>query len=234
MTTAATITNDWISQICLSMYRGKTPPNTSKFYVALANTAILTRANAIADFITQELLPVNGYARQNTQFSGDGAYNPTNLRHEMPTLTATFTASGNSFQFQTAFLIANASAVASQSFTDANVNASSDRITILNHGYANGDNLVFTADNLSTLPSGITAGILYTVNNITTNDFQIQLSGATVDIQNTGSGTLHARSANGSIVALAVESSPITVPAGQGYTYQIPIVQLNTGYTNGI
>ena len=232
--TIATFTNDWISQICLSMYRGKTPPATSKFYVALANTAILTRANTIADFIAQELLPINGYARCNTQFSGDGAYNPTNLRYEMPTLTATFTASGSSFQFQTAFLMANASAVSSQSFTDANVNAASDRITITNHGFINGDSLVFTADNLSTLPGGITSGTLYTVANVTTNDLQIQLSGTTIDIQNTGSGTFHARSANGSIVALAVELSPVTVPTGQGYTYQIPIVQLNTGYTNGI
>ena len=122
----------------------------------------------------------------------------------------------------------------SQSFTNSNVNVTTDRITIASHGYSNGDQLCFTADALATLPGGISAGTIYTVSSVTTNDFQIQLSGTTVNIADTGNGTFRARGANGNIIALAVESTPITIAAGQGYTYQIPIILANMGYVNGI
>ncbi|HYW20250.1 MAG TPA: hypothetical protein VE956_13260 [Nodularia sp. (in: cyanobacteria)] len=222
-------TNAWISQSAKILFRGATPPDTSKFRLALANTATLSRSSSLADFTANELLPTNGYARATASFGGDGSYDSTDQRHELPTISASFTASGGALQFQTAFLIADSTAVASKSFTNANVNAVSDRITITAHGFVNGDKLVFTADSLATLPSGITTGTIYTVSSVTTNDFQ--LSG--VDITDTGSGTFRARSANGIIVAYAVESSPITVPDGQGYSYQIPLVVLNSGYVTG-
>lgn len=228
-------TNAWISQSAKILFRGATPPDTAKFRLALANTASLGRTNSLADFISNELLPINNYARATANFSGDGSYDTTDQRHELPTISASFTASGGSLQFQTAFLIADSLAISSKSFTDANVNATSDRITITAHGFANGDKLVFTADALATLPGGIVAGTIYQVSSVTTNDFQLQPNGgdSTIDITNTGSGTFRARSANGIIVAYAVESSPITVPDGQGYSYQIPLVVLNSGYVAG-
>lgn len=232
--TTGIYTNSWISQSAKILYRGNPVPDPTKFYVALANTATLTRASGLTDFISAELLPANGYARANITFSSDGSFNVTNLRHEMPVIAAGFVASGASFQFQTAFLLAGASAIASQSFTNSNVNPTTDRIIINAHGYANGDQLCFTADPTGTLPTGIAASTLYTVANVTTNDFQLQLSGTTLNITDTGSGTFRARSANGNVVILATESSPITVPSGQGYTYQIPIVLSNTGYVNGV
>ncbi|WP_445634568.1 hypothetical protein NSTC745_06389 [Nostoc sp. DSM 114161] len=183
----------------------------------------------MSDFIANELLPSNGYARIDASLSNDGSYDTTDQRHELPTINAAFAASGGSLQFQTIFLIADSVAISSKSFTNANVNATSDRITITNHGFVNGDKLVFTADALAFLPGGITAGTVYTVTNVTTNDFQ--LTG--VDITDTGSGTFRARSANGIIVAYAVESTPITVADGQGHSYQIPLVVLNSGYVNG-
>ncbi|MEH1808506.1 hypothetical protein [Nostoc sp.] len=221
-------TNAWVSQSAKILFRGSTPPDTSKFRLALANTASLGRTNSLADFISNELLPTNNYARAAANFSGDGNYDTTDQRHELPTISTSFSASGGSLQFQTAFLIADSGGVSSKSFTNANVNTTSDRITITAHGFANGDKLVFTADALATLPGGITAGTVYTVSNVTTNDFQIG-----VNITDTGSGTFRARSANGIIVAYTVESSPITVPDGQGYSYQIPLVVLNSGYVNG-
>lgn len=222
-------TNVWISQSAKILFRGATPPDATKFRLCLANTATLSRSNSLADFIASELLPTNGYARASASFGGDGSYDTTDQRHELPTISASFTASGGALQFQTAFLIADSSGVSSQSFTNANVNPTSDRITITAHGFVNGDKLVFTPDSLAILPGGITAGTIYTVANVTTNDFQ--LTGA--NITDTGSGAFRARSANGIIVAYAVESSPITIPDGQGYSYQIPLVVLNSGYVTG-
>lgn len=221
-------TNTWITQSAKILFRGSTPPDASKFRLALANTASLGRTNSLADFISSELLPTNNYARAAANFSGDGSYDTTDQRHELPTISASFSASGGSLQFQTAFLIADSLAVSSKSFTNSNVNATSDRIAITSHGFVNGDKLVFTADALATLPGGITAGTFYTVASATTNDFQVG-----VNITDTGSGTFRARSANGIIVAYAVETSPITVADGQGYSYQIPLVVLNSGYVTG-
>ena len=195
----------------------------------MANTAALSRSRLLADFLSYELLPTNGYARATANFDSDGSYDTTDQRHELPTISASFSASGGSLQLQTAFFIADSSAISSKSFANSNVNPTSDRITITSHGFVNGDKLIFTADALAALPGGIVAGTIYTVANVTTNDFQ--LTG--INITNTGSGTFRARSANGIIVAYAVESSPITVPDGQAYSYQIPLVVLNSGYVTG-
>ncbi|MFN6572373.1 MAG: hypothetical protein RMY31_035270 [Dendronalium sp. ChiSLP03b] len=231
-----TFTNAWITESAKILFRGGTPPNANKFRLCLANTATLSRASSLADFIANELLPTNGYTRASANFGSDGSYDSTDQRHELPTINASFSASGGSLQFQTAFLIADSSAVASKSFTNSNVNASTDRITITSHGFVNGDKLVFTADALATLPSGITASTIYQVASVTTNDFQLQPNGggSTIDITDTGSGTFRARSANGIVVAYATESNPITVSSGQSYSYQIPLVVLNAGYVNGV
>ncbi|MEH2393689.1 MAG: hypothetical protein V7K21_19180 [Nostoc sp.] len=232
---AGIFTNLWISQSAKILFRGSTPPDASKFRLCLANTATLSRSSSLADFITNELLNNFGYTRAFANFGSDGSYDTTGLRHELPIIGASFSALGGSFQFQTAFLIADSTAVSSISFTNSNVNPSSDRITITAHGFVNGDKLVFTPDALATLPGGIAAGTIYQVSSVTTNDFQLQPNGGgtTIDITDTGSGTFRARSANGIIVAYAVESTPITVPDGQGYSYQIPLVVLNSGYVTG-
>ena len=228
-------TNTWVTQSAKILFRGVTPPDASKFRLALANTATVSRSSSLADFITSELLPNFGYSRAIANFGSDGIYDTTDQRHELPIISASFAATGGSLQFQTAFLIADSTAVSSKSFTNTNVNPTSDRITIPAHGFINGDKLVFTADVMGTLPSGIVANTIYQVSNITSNDFQLQPNGGgtTIDITDTGSGTFRARSAGGTIVAYAVESSPITVPDGQGYSYQIPLVVLNSGYVTG-
>lgn len=229
-------TNAWISKSAQILYRGTTPPDSSKFRLCLANTAALTRASSLADFVSSELVPSNGYSRASTNFGGDGSYDTGDQRHEMPTVNASFTASGGALQFQTAFLMADAAATPSKSFTDTNVNATTDTITITSHGFSNGDRLVFTADALATLPSGISASTIYQVAAATTNTFTLQPNGggSTINITDTGSGTFRARTANGIIVAYAIESTPITIPDGQGYSYQIPLVLLNSGYVTGV
>ncbi|PHJ69226.1 hypothetical protein VF14_03625 [Nostoc linckia z18] len=230
-----TFTNAWISETAKILFRGSPAPDATKFYVGLADTDALTRASTIASFVAKELVPESNYTRANLTLSGDGSYNSAANRHELPTATITFTAGDTSWQFQTAFLIANAHQTCSVAFTNSNVNAATDRIAIASHPWIAGDRLVFTADELATLPTGIDAGTIYQVLSPTTNDFQIATLGSStpVNIQNTGAGTFRARSANGIVSVFAVEPSPITLLPGRSYAYQIPIALLNTGFVSG-
>ena len=231
-------TNDWVNQSAKILFRGAPAPDVNKFYVGIASVANLGRTNTIQDFVSSEMLVANGYNRQQLFFSGDGSYSQSNQRHEMPAANVTFNADsgGSSWQFQTVFLIANSHAVANKSFANSNVDASNDRITINSHPWVSGDRLIFTADDLGTLPGGITSGTLYQVLNPTTNNFQIGLSGSNtpINLTSVGSGTFRARSANGTIITYAVETNPITILPGQAYSYSLPIVLLNSGYTSGV
>jgi len=230
-----TFTRSFISHKAAVIYRGATPFNPNKFYLGLANTNTLNRGSSIADFIAAELLPSYGYARKQILFSGDGAYNTLYERHELPDVTLPFAASGGSLQFQTAFLLANATPTSSRSFTDANVDAATNKIAIANHGLVNSDEVIFTAAPTATLPGGIFASTLYKVANATTNDFSLTtVSGTPVDITNTGSGTFYCRYASGIIAALFVEPSQIQILDGSTHSYRVPIAELNTGYVSGV
>ncbi|MDJ0677602.1 MAG: hypothetical protein QNJ36_19835 [Calothrix sp. MO_167.B42] len=227
----ATFTNDWISRAANILFRGGAPPNQAQFYLCAANTAALSRASNLADFISNELAVENGYSRIAIDFgNGAGTYDTNDQRHELPNATGAFTASGGALQFQTIFILADANPIASLNFSPTNVDATTDTITINNHGLVNGDNVIFTPDSLAVLPGGINQGTIYTTTNTTTNTFQ--LTG--VDITNTGSGNFKTRTANGSTVLFGVENTAITVPDGQSYSYSIPVVTLNTGYVQGV
>ncbi|MEH1780889.1 MAG: hypothetical protein V7L26_17600 [Nostoc sp.] len=229
-----TFTNSWISQAANILFCGSAAPDTTKFYLGLANTNALTRANTIVDFVSNELLATDGYARSQLILPNNGSYNTSNNRQELPTATITFTAQ-NTWQFQTVFLLANGHPVASLPFTSSNVNSATDRITIANHPWVSGDRLIFTADSTATLPTGINQATVYQVLSPTTNDFALGqvVSSTPINIQDTGSGTFRARSANGMVAAFAVESSLITLLAASSYSYQIPLVLLNTGLVSG-
>ncbi|AUB37527.1 hypothetical protein COO91_03472 [Nostoc flagelliforme CCNUN1] len=229
-----TFTNAWISATAKILFRGATPPSVDKFYVGLANTSSLSRASTIANFVSNELTD-DAYSRAQLTLSGDGSYNSSANRHELPIATTIFTAGATSWQFQTAFLLADAHPIASNAFTNESVNAATDRITIANHPWVSGDRLIFTADELATLPTGINAGTIYQVLSPATNDFAIATVGSStpVNFQNTGSGAFHARSANGIVSIFAIEGSPITILPGRSYSYQIPIALLNTGFVSG-
>jgi hypothetical protein len=231
--TAGTFTNAWISQSAKILYRGATPPDSTKFRACLANAA-LTRTNTLIDFISAELLPINGYTRASLNFAGDGAYDTTDQRHEMPSVSVNFSASGAALQFQTIFILANASSVASKSFTNSGVNPTSNKITINNHAFNNGDKIIISPDDLATLPGGISNSSIYTIANSTANDFEIG-----VDITNTGSGTFRARTAaegeNWNVIAFLTEDNPITISDGKTYSYVISnLVLMNTGLINGV
>ncbi len=230
--TTSNSTQEWQTYQAKVMARGASAPDTSKFYIGLVNTSNLSTGSTIVDFVGAELLPTNGYSRLPISFSGDGTYNSTTKRHELPAISATITANGGSLQFQTAFLIANGTSDASQLI--ASVNPSTDRITINNHGFTNGKSLIFTADALSSIPSGISPSTIYKVANATTNDFQIQSSGSLINIADSGSGSIRARSADGVVWNFLVNDSPISIIDGQTCTINLNLNFANIGSANGV
>ncbi|QSJ14605.1 hypothetical protein JYQ62_22155 [Nostoc sp. UHCC 0702] len=231
---AFNFTNAFISEIAKYALRGATPPPTSRLRGCLANTAVLTVSSTLESFLAAELIPGNGYSRQQVAIPSDGAFNITNKRHEMPTISPSWTASGGALQFQTVFLMADGDATASSIVSS--VNTSTDTLTINAHGYSNGQKLTFSADSGGSLPTGITAATIYQVTNVATNTFQLQPNGggSTIDITGAGSGTIRARSANGVIIAYGVDSNPVTLADGQPYTPVINLIFANAGYISGV
>jgi len=228
-----TFFNTWISQSAINLYKNR------KFFLCLVNTTTLTRLSSLIDCITAEIAPL-GYNRIPVNIAGDGAYNSNTNRHEMPTPSITFSPdlNGASWQFQTLFLMEQTQGSPALILTSANINTSTDRITLNNHGKANGDKLIFTPDPLATLFTAdqpITSTI-YQVVNTTVNDFQLAPVGTStpINIQTSGSGTFRARNANGNLVLLWTEDQQITLFPGQPYNCQIPFNLANIGNVNGI
>ena len=233
---AQTFLDSFITYKAKILYRGATPPNSAKYYLCLANTTSLTRASTKADFVGSELPQINGYARQAVTWATDGAFSNTTKRHNMPDSVATFQASGSSFQFQTYFLLADASANASKPFAPSAVNASTNVITITAHGLANLDTIMFAADAGSTLPAGLAASTLYTAKNITTTTFEVwdSAGSAVIALTGTGSGTFTLKYANGTAVSLEVRSSVALLQPNQVLTYTLTLAEMNVTYGNGV
>ena len=66
--------------------------------------------------------------------------------------------------------------------------ATDDKLDISGHGFANGDRI--TVSSATTLPAGLSLGVLYYVVNKTADDFELSLTsgGAAVDITDNGTG----------------------------------------------
>jgi hypothetical protein len=215
-------------------FTGGTLPNAAKYYLCLADTTLLTRASTRADFIAAELLQTNGYARSNLVFSAGSFSNP-NKRYDAALVTGSFAASGGSFQFQTAFLIANGHATANKTISDTDINASTNTITATAHGLSNGAEVLLTAQGGSTLPSGITSGTIYTVIGTTTNTLQLSSDGVSaIDITSTGSGNFYVRYVPDRIVLLDVLSDPRLLLDGKSYEYDLYLAGMNTTYGVGV
>lgn len=101
--------NSWIKRTAEVMFLGDTPPNLTKFYAILANSAAITRDMSMSSVIALELPTTNGYSRQQLIFQ-TGNYDATDKRYEFPNLNINFVANSNGgFNFQTMIIIANAS-----------------------------------------------------------------------------------------------------------------------------
>ena len=215
--------NDFITYIGSTIYGTKT------IALCVANVTTLGRTNSITDFVSAEITSTP-YSRATGSFTAGTYDTGSDQRYEMPNVSLVFSPTGGAIQFQTVFTILGGSTTGSKNFAPSNIDTSTDIITINNHGYANGDKLIFTPDNSSTLPSGISASTQYTVNNVTTNTFK--LTG--VDITTTGTGTFRARNVNGQLLSYYVEPSPVTLNDGDSRTYLLSSAILNTGYVTGV
>jgi hypothetical protein len=225
----ATFFNSWIQYSSEVIFIGSAAPNPNKFFIGLSSATSFARSQTLIDIISQELTPQFGYTRANAVFSA-GSYSTNNQRYEFPTVSLNLGATGGSLQFQSIFMLADAEATPALTLVPADFNAATDTITKANHGRSNGDQLIFSAASLSTLPGGITTTQTYTVSNATTNTFQ--LNG--INITDIGSGTFYARNANGRLVMFSTESALITIADGQSQPIVIPLIGLNTGYVAGV
>lgn len=229
-------TNSFQTRQALVMYRGATSPAVGTFYMCLADTNTLDQDNVIEDFVAAELPVGNGYSRQLVTFSSDGTFDLTDNRHEIEPDLVTFTASGAALQYQTAFVLQDASATANQAFAPGDVDAGTDTITITAHGLTTGDFVVFTPDAASSLPAPLVSGTKYEVFNALTNTFQVTTvgGGSAIDLTTVGSGTFKVRDASGDIAWYILEDSQITINDGDSRSFQQPIIVANVGFVTGV
>jgi hypothetical protein len=68
--------------------------------------------------------------------------------------------------------------------------ATDDTVTSPGHGYSDTDQIVFSAEDAGTLPTGVTAGTIYFVRDSATNTFKVAATsgGAAIDLTTVGSG----------------------------------------------
>lgn len=233
---AAIFTNDWISFIEQLLYRNVgSLPVASKYYLCASASTTLARASTVADFIRAELKPEYGYDRANVLWPSNGTYSNVNQRHDLPTVTTTWTATGGTLQFQSVFLLANAHSKASESFSPTNVSGST--ATIAGNLLINGDTVIPVADAGSTLPGNLVNNTAYTVLNVNsgTGAFQFSSDGINpIALSNAGSGTFRLKYASGLAVLLQIEPSVVSVESGRPVQYDIDIAGMNTTYGAGI
>ncbi|MBW4421769.1 MAG: hypothetical protein KME13_21545 [Myxacorys californica WJT36-NPBG1] len=227
--------NDWVSYHFALPFGGGTLPDVAKYFLCLADTTLLTRASSRADFIAAELLQQNGYARSQLLFSDPGSFSNSNKRYDAPLVTGDFEADGGALQFQTVFLIANGHATANKTLTDASVNAATNVITATAHGLINGNEVIFSVQGGSTLPTGVAANTIYKVMSVATDSFQISTDGVTaIDITSTGAGTFYLRYVPARIVLLDVLTDPRLLQDGKPYSYDLYLAGMNTTYGVGV
>jgi hypothetical protein len=78
---------------------------TYKVFLADNSTAGLDAEDTATAWLAEELATSNGYAAvTGTITTGSGAYDGTDDRYEFPAITATFTASGTGFTYDTVVL----------------------------------------------------------------------------------------------------------------------------------
>jgi hypothetical protein len=193
-------------------------------------------ATTIEAVVAAELTEANGYNRK-LYNPGTNSYSSGNKRVESPAVNNALVASGTSLQYDSTALIFNGASGANKGFTNANVDAGTNTITVTTHGLANGDAIVLTADAGSTLAGGLTAGTLYYAAAVTSDTFQVSTAtdgSAIVDITNAGSGNMRLRYAKGLLVWVGPYGSTETIADGASRTITTNTELHNSGYTVGV
>lgn len=206
----------------------------------VTGTAPATDAGA-ATWLQHELLTgTNGYGRWHSGTLPVGAYSAANTRNEQPALSAQFSASGGALVYTHVVTMVDTYVPNTESppfdgglhgtvtLSSTTVAVATDIITSTAHNLVDNQAVVLSIDSGGTMPTGLTAGTLYYVDEIDANTFTLHTatpvaSGNIVDITATGSGTLRVRRAVGSIYKVVSESNQVTLSDGQNIGYTITL-----------
>ena len=210
--------------------------------VNVTGTAPATDAG-VATWLQHELVTgVNGYARWHSGALSAGSYSASNTRYEQAALSAQFDASGGALVYTHIVTMMDTYVPNTESppfdgglhgsvtLSSTTVDVATDIVTSTAHNLADGQAVVLSIDSGGTMPTGLTAGTLYYVEEIDADTFTLHTTtpvaaGNIVDITATGSGTLRVRRAVGSIYKIVTESSSVTLSDGQtiGYTITLAV-----------
>ncbi|MGL5062546.1 MAG: hypothetical protein ACRC62_21420 [Microcoleus sp.] len=206
------LTQKYITDDALWRVGRRAAPSQTGFYMCLSTSNTLTAASPVADFLTTEVTG-NGYARQPITYSADGTFNTTTSRHELPQVTTSFTATGGSIVWRSSFVIYDGRVESSATLPAANINISTDVITLNAHGLANGEELII-GNNFSPV-GGLISNTIYKACNVTTNTFQVSSDGTTpIDLTSVGAGNYRLYYAKGSVKSFVTRPSDETIANG--------------------
>lgn len=189
------------------------------FHLLLTSGSTFTKASGLADIVTQELAEANNYTRQ-AYVPSTGAYDDIQERYELPGVATTFSAQGGFLQYDRIALISGGSSNANKTFT---ADPATNRLTATNHGLANGDKVILTADAGGNLPAGANSAQLYYAVPVDADTVELYADAnftTSVTFASAGNGTLRLRYANGN-VELYGELGSTTIADGQSQTIVI-------------
>lgn len=227
--------NQWLTYVAELAFLEGTAPKANQFYFAFADSNALSRTSTPIDVAIAELKTINGYVRTQAVYE-QGMISTANRRYDLPTETGVVTATGATLQFQTVVLMANANSRANVLFNAAtDVDASTNTITIANHGLSNGDDILFTLEPAASIPGGLAINTGYKAINVTTNTLQVSSDGTNpIDITSVGSGQCRLRYVPKLIVGLEEFDEPQLIQSGRQFYYDLSIAVANGAYGVGL
>lgn len=229
------VTNVFINRMNdLSIGRGS-PFDPAKIYVGLSSSASAAGTSTMENTVINELSG-NGYARQAVSYSADSVYDTgSDDRAEAARVSATFTASGGNIgPFSSVFIIMDGGDRTPQTFAPADINTSTDTITITGHGFADGDKIIISDGVGFGMPGGISFSAIYQAFNVTANTLQVSSDGlSAIDITSQGSGSFKVFDANGIVRLVETtqtvsSAASVTIPDGQTFTVNIDLYAKRT------
>ncbi|BAS55387.1 hypothetical protein NIES2135_53280 [Leptolyngbya boryana NIES-2135] len=152
----------------------------------------------VQEIVNLERPETGAYSRK-TIASPTATFDSGQDRAEVPGLSATFTVASNqpTLTFNAIALLADTSTWANKLIDS--LNAAMNRITLSSHGLSDGDLVSLTADTGGTVPTEL-VGLLLTVTNATTNDFQLSDEDGVIDFGGTGILPVRVRNCQGRLV----------------------------------
>ncbi len=171
-------------------------------------------------------------------FIPSGSYNATNKRLEN-SISIVLTANTDLIQHQGYFILRGSTAASS--LLISSIDAGSNLISTPTHSLTTGDEVVITADDGATQPSGVSATTVYFARAVSFTTLSLHPTAAdaiantnTVDITSAGSGSLRLRYAAGLVDAVNYYTTPADINPGQAQTFVLTFYRPNTGAAVGV